>query len=89
MYEINKRVIDIIEDLSIMNVNDVSLSLADDLALDSLKMVMLLIMIEEEFEIQFDETDLNPKNIITVEDVIELVLMYLEEKTDTTKISVE
>ena len=85
MYEINKRVIDIIEDLSIMNVNDVSLSLADDLALDSMKMVMLLIMIEEEFEIEFDETDLNPKNIITVEDVIELVLMYLEEKADTVK----
>ena len=85
MYEINKRVIDIIEDLSIMNVNDVSLSLADDLALDSMKMVMLLIMIEEEFEIAFDETDLNPKNIITVEDVIELVLMYLEEKADTVK----
>ena len=85
MYEINKRVIDIIEDLSIMHVNDVSLSLVDDLALDSMKMVMLLIMIEEEFEIEFDETDLNPKNIITVEDVIELVLMYLEEKADTVK----
>ncbi len=85
MYEINKRIIDIIEDLSIMHVNDASLSLADDLALDSLKMVMLLIMIEEEFEIQFDESDLNPKNIITVEDVIELVLMYLEEKPDTAK----
>lgn len=85
MYEINKRIIDIIEDLSIMHVNDVSVSLVEDLALDSLKMVMLLIMIEEEFEIQFDETDLNPKNIITVEDVIELVLMYLEEKPDTAK----
>ena len=66
MNEIEQRVVEIIEDLCIIPINDVSVSLTDDLALDSLRMVMLLIMMEEEFEIEFDETDLNPKNIVTV-----------------------
>ena len=79
MNEIEQRVIEIIEDLCVVPIKDISVSLVDDLALDSLRMVMLLIMMEEEFEIEFDETDLNPKNIVTVEDVIGLVSSYLEE----------
>ena len=42
----------------------------------SFKMIMLLIMLEEEFEIQFDETDLDPKKIVRVQDVISLVYKY-------------
>lgn len=76
MKEIEFRIIEIIEELSVVPVTDVSVLLIDDLALDSFKMIMLLIMLEEEFEIQFDETDLDPKKIVRVQDVISLVYKY-------------
>ena len=51
-------------------------SLQNDLALDSLAMVTLLIEIEETFDIQLDESDMNPFELNTVEDVIEMVKRY-------------
>ncbi|MBE6576922.1 MAG: hypothetical protein E7653_02130 [Ruminococcaceae bacterium] len=61
--------------------------LAKDLALDSLQMVTLLIMIEDNFNILLDEADMNPFDLITVEQVIKLVEKYVdgdgsEEKQD-------
>ena len=51
--------------------------LAKDLALDSLQMVTLLIMIEDNFNITLDEADMNPFDLITVEQVIKLVEKYV------------
>lgn len=51
-------------------------SLENDLALDSLALVNLLLDIESEFKIELNETDLNPFDLITVGDVIELVRKY-------------
>ena len=53
-------------------------TLQGDLALDSLNMVALLMMIEDEFQILLDESDMNPFDLITVEDVVKLVAKYLE-----------
>jgi acyl carrier protein len=41
-------------------------------------MVTLLMMIEDEFQIVLDESDMNPFDLITVEDVVKLVAKYLE-----------
>ncbi len=50
--------------------------LKEDLALDSLSMVTLLLEIEETFEIELDESDMNPFDLNTVEDAVKLVEKY-------------
>ena len=51
-------------------------SLQEELALDSLAMVTMLIEIEDVFEIQLDESDMNPFDLTTVQDVIDMVGKY-------------
>lgn len=70
------QIIEILEELSSEKISDTSLLLVNDLGLDSLCMVMLLIMLEETFEIELDESDMNPFLLLTVEDVINLVAKY-------------
>lgn len=56
--------------------------LQDDLALDSLAMVTLLLEIEEAFQIQLDEADMNPFDFDTVQSVITMVNGYCGEKNE-------
>ena len=70
------RVIKILKELNGGGEVSKELSLADDLGMDSLGMVMLLIAIEDNFDVQLDESDMDPYKIVTVEDVIELVYKY-------------
>lgn len=73
---IKMQVIEILEDLCTEKITDTSLHLISDLALDSLRMVMLLVMIEDVFNIELNESDMNPFVLITVKDVINLVAKY-------------
>ena len=73
---IKTQVIGILEDLCTEKITDTSLDLVSDLALDSLRMVMLLVMIEDVFDIELNESDMNPFELITVKDVINLVAKY-------------
>lgn len=50
--------------------------LQEDLLMDSLGMVTLLLQIEDEFGIELKESDMNPFDLITVEDVLRLVGRY-------------
>ena len=54
-----------------------------DLGLDSLQMVTLLMMLEENFEIVLDESDMNPFDLARVEDVIHLVERYTGDENET------
>ena len=56
--------------------------LKEDLALDSLEMVTLLISLEDTFAIELDESDMDPYDLITVSDVIELAEKYTEASQD-------
>lgn len=47
--------------------------LKEDLGIDSLKLVQLIISLEEDFKFVFDESDLNPSNIKTVGDLYRLL----------------
>lgn len=76
MNEVKKKVFEIIEDVSAVRTCDTSASLVEDLALDSLCMVMLLVMIEDAFSIELDESDMDPYVLLTVQDVIDLVIKY-------------
>ena len=53
-------------------------SLKETLGLDSLGMVMLLLEVEEEFNIQLKESDMNPFSLQTVADLRNLVEKYSE-----------
>ncbi len=55
-------------------------TLKDDLGIDSLGIVELLTDLEDEFNIEIDESDLDPAKLQTVENLYELVEKYLEEK---------
>lgn len=74
--ENEKRVIEILNELSGKAEIHSEESLMEDLNLDSLLLVTLLIQIEDEFNIELDESDMNPFDLITVEDVINLVNKY-------------
>ena len=53
-----------------------SSTLQGDLALDSLMMVSMLVEIEEVFGIELDEADMNPFELGTVQNVIDMVAKY-------------
>ena len=75
--EVQSKVFEILEDLCLMPIQDANVTLIGDLALDSLRMVMLLVTLEDTFEIELDESDMNPFALITVSDVISLVMKYV------------
>ena len=50
--------------------------LQSDLGLDSLQMVTLLMMLEENFQITLDESDMNPFDFVNVWQVVDLVEKY-------------
>ena len=82
MNNIKHRVFAVIEDICMTSIEDTSKKLIDDLSLDSLRMVVLLVNIEDTFGIELDESDLDPFMLITVGDVVELVSKYLSYQGD-------
>lgn len=56
--------------------------LQDDLGMDSLAMVMLLIEIEDVFEIELAEADMNPFDLLTAQSVIDMVTKYFGDKDE-------
>ena len=73
------KVIDILFKLSGKENIETNNTLVDDIGLDSLLMVTLLIEIEEVFNIELDESDMNPFELISVNDVVSLVSKYCGE----------
>lgn len=52
--------------------------LKDDLGMDSLSVVELIVDLEEAFDVEIDESDLNPEELQTVGQIYELVRGYKE-----------
>lgn len=75
--EIKEKVEKIIWELSPQDSINLDDKLQEDLGLDSLSMVMLLMEIEDEFEIEIDESDMNPYDLITVADAVDLIKKYV------------
>jgi len=59
--------------------------LQHDLALDSLQLVTLLMLLEENFQIVLEESDMNPFDLINVYDVINLVEKYTDGNRNETE----
>ncbi len=79
---LKENVHDILKKLSCteeVNDND---RLQEDLVLDSLAMVTLLIELEDTLNIQLDEADMNPFDLVTVADVIKLAEKYIGDNNE-------
>ena len=77
---VREQVFEVVEELCLTSIEDGTQTLLEDLSLDSLRMVMLLVSLEDRFEIELDESDMNPFALITVNDVVDLVLKYVPLK---------
>lgn len=55
-----------------------SMKLSDELGIDSLRMVEIIVALEERFNITITETDMDPDLLKTVGDVYTLVDKYLK-----------
>ena len=74
---LKENVYAILEKLSCSEtVNDTD-KLQEDLVLDSLAMVTLLLELEDTLNIQLDESDMNPFDLVTAEDVVTLAEKYI------------
>lgn len=66
---------------SVSPFSDEDVRLEDELALigiDSLKRVELIVAIEDAFSIIFDDSDLDPSQLVNVSDVVKLTEKYLD-----------
>lgn len=71
-----EKVIEILKELSGIEISDTTLRLQEDLGLDSFLLVSMLIEIENKFVIELQEQDMNPFELLTVSDVITMVSKY-------------
>ena len=76
--QLEGKVISLINTLGRFEVREPSNSLEMDLGFDSLGLIILLTMIEETFQIELDESDMNPFELRTVQNVIDLVAKYID-----------
>ena len=74
---IQEKVGDILKTLSGVENIELKNHLKEDLGIDSLGMVLLLLEIEEKFEIMLDESDMNTNCLETVQQVMELIRKYI------------
>ena len=78
-----KKIVDFLTELGAENITPTA-ELRDDLGLDSLQMVILLIALEDIFEIELEEADIDPALLVTVEDVISLTKKYTQPSEENT-----
>lgn len=74
-----ETVIAVLTELSGCEKVELSSTLTGDLGLDSMLMVSMLIEFEASFNIEFEESDMNPYDLETVSDAVELVVRYVGE----------
>lgn len=77
MEQISSKAIEVITKFSVVKSNINSDDLLLNIGVDSLCLVELVIALEDEFNIQFDEAELEPSKLNTVGDIINLVKKYI------------
>lgn len=80
--QIEEKVKEILTQLSGEENIENDAELQADLVLDSLAMVTMLVEIEEVFGIELDESDMNPFELTTVQNIIDMIKPYLGGEND-------
>lgn len=78
--ELRERVFELLSELTSMEEISEYDELAGDLGMDSLGMITLLVAIEDTFQIELEESDMDPLALQTVDDIVQLLEKYLEEQ---------
>jgi len=72
------KVLNIISELSALSDKDIDLEdKLSEIGIDSLKSVELIIKLEEELNIRFDDGELDPSKLVTVKNILELTEKYI------------
>lgn len=74
-----EKVTEILKEKSFCDEITPELKLREDLGLDSLNMVELMVELEDKFNIEIEESDLDPAALQTVSQIYDLVEKYTEE----------
>ena len=74
-----EKVNEILKEKSFCDEITSELKLREDLGLDSLNMVELMVELEDKFNIEIEESDLDPASLQTVSQIYALVEKYAEE----------
>lgn len=74
--DIKSRIYELLQELTGTDVSISENMELQELSIDSLRMALLLIEIEKRFDIELDESDMNPLALKTVDDIIKLAGKY-------------
>lgn len=80
--KVREKISEILSELTGIDTINTDDALQEDLGLNSIQMVTLLIMIEENFGIFLDESDMNPYDLIYVYQVVDVVEKYIKGDSD-------
>ena len=72
-----QKLLNIISGLSVLSTDEIALEdKFTDIGIDSLKIVELIVSVENELNIKFDDSELNPGKIIMVKNIMDLTGKY-------------
>ena len=80
--KVREKISEILSELTGRDTIDLEDGLQEDLGLNSIQMVTLLIMIEDNFNIFLDESDMNPYDLVYVYQVVDMVKNYIKGDDD-------
>ena len=80
--KVREKISEILSELTGIDTIDLEDGLQEDLGLNSIQMVTLLIMIEDNFNIFLDESDMNPYDLVYVYQVVDMVKNYIKGDDD-------
>ena len=80
--KVREKISEILSELTGIDSINTDDALQEDLGLNSIQMVTLLIMIEDNFNIFLDESDMNPYDLIYVYQVVDVVEKYIKGDRD-------
>jgi len=76
VFTLNNKLIEVIKGLTPSDEEITDATILENLGFDSLKTVELMVEVEENFDIEFEESDLNTSKIQTVADLENLLKKY-------------
>ena len=80
--KVREKISEILSELTGIDSINTDDALQEDLGLNSIQMVTLLIMVEENFGIFLDESDMNPYDLVYVYQVVDMVEKYIKGDSD-------
>ncbi|MPQ22143.1 hypothetical protein CKN86_01310 [Carnobacterium divergens] len=76
-----EQIKDVIATISSVDTKEIELGDSwKDIGIDSLRLVELIVALEDKFSIKIKDSELNPQNLNSVETIVELINKYMDKK---------